>query len=285
MAKVFDKNIQYDLLKLLEELPGRIITDKEAEDYCLRLIKIYDVENFRHSYSEITSFIISLYKKDETDLVESLNSNIRIILDVIKRNCDENLSFYTSVYKLYDHINMECIRCSFYKEYESEVDETIRQIELARKEVKEITSDSECYNDLKATNKKIKTAMSNIKTFSKENKKLQNQVISILGIFSAVVIAFFGGFSYFTSTFANLHKVRIVKATIISSIIGLVIFNTIYILLNFILHFVKSSEEQDNIESNNEDNIKPFGKYITIWTNIFLVIIILAATSYWFFTK
>lgn len=130
--------------------------------------------------------------------------------------------------------------------------------------------------------------MGKINHFSKENKNLQTQVISILGIFSAIVVAFFGGFSYFTSTFSNLHNIAAPKAVVIASILGIVIYNTIYVLLNFILYFVKRSE-QDRSESevvgDYESDYKPFGKFISIWTNVFFVVIMLAATVYWFVTN
>lgn len=288
MSKVFDKDKQNRLLHLLENLSNGIISDEDVDKYVLELTGIYDISSFRHSYSELTTLVIKLYKRQETDLVESLISNIRIILDEIKKNGDENSEFYTSVYKLYDHINMESIRCAFYKEYESDVDETVAQIRYAREEVAKIKEATECYSQLEDTNKRITRAMGKINHFSKENKNLQTQVISILGIFSAIVVAFFGGFSYFTSTFSNLHNIAAPKAVVIASILGIVIYNTIYILLNFILYFVKRSE-QDRSESevvgDYESDYKPFGKFISIWTNVFFVVIMLAATVYWLVTN
>ena len=66
------------------------------------------------------------------------------------------------------------------------------------------------------------------------------QSVSILGIFSAVVLAFMGGISFSSSVLANFASVSMFRLIITIVLLGFVVFNALFILLRFVLHIVYS---------------------------------------------
>lgn len=71
-------------------------------------------------------------------------------------------------------------------------------------------------------------------------EKMQGDFISILSIFSAVIIAFFGGMSVLGSVFASIDKVSKYRIIFMSALIGFIMFNLIYMLLHSISKITKN---------------------------------------------
>ncbi len=63
---------------------------------------------------------------------------------------------------------------------------------------------------------------------------MQKEYISILGIFAAIVLAFTGGIVFSGSVLENIDKSSIYRITLITFIIGLVFFDLIWLLIDFI---------------------------------------------------
>lgn len=105
---------------------------------------------------------------------------------------------------------------------------------------------------------------------------MNTQMVSVLGIFAAVVVAFFGGMSYFTSAFSNINEAPLYKTLIITSILGMVICDSIYMLLNFIFIILR----QDKIHRG-----KVFGNWVIKLVNIVLVIMLIIGIVVWRFSQ
>lgn len=67
--------------------------------------------------------------------------------------------------------------------------------------------------------------------FENRFSEVQSEFIGILSIFSAVIIGFFGGLSIIGSALSNMHNVSIYRITCITIILGIIMFNVIYMLL------------------------------------------------------
>lgn len=63
---------------------------------------------------------------------------------------------------------------------------------------------------------------------------MQKEYITILGIFAAIVLAFTGGIVFSSSVLENIDKPSIYRISLMAFIIGLVFFNLIWILIDFI---------------------------------------------------
>ena len=70
---------------------------------------------------------------------------------------------------------------------------------------------------------------------SKNNQaKMQSEYITILGIFASIVLAFTGGMTFSTSVLENISSSSIYRIIVISLILGLILFNVIWLLIDFL---------------------------------------------------
>ncbi len=85
-------------------------------------------------------------------------------------------------------------------------------------------------------------AIESLKTESKKLKdevregqqKMQNEYITILGIFAAIVLAFTGGLTFSTSVLENIDKVSTYRLIAIVLVLALVFYNIVWLLIDFL---------------------------------------------------
>ncbi len=195
-------DILNNLLKLCE------LPQDEGINEIDKLILIYSDPNFRHSYADLSQFCQEIMP-DQREVLLSLMDDILKELDSRKNECLSQA--IKGIGKLADHIDLEGIRLTRMDDLRRLGDNMKRQQIETKLLIEQNQADSS----------KIKNSIDN----------MNMQVISVLGVFSAIVVAFFGGFSYFTSIFDNLHELSIAKAAFFTALIGLVIFNMIVVLL------------------------------------------------------
>ena len=63
---------------------------------------------------------------------------------------------------------------------------------------------------------------------------MQSEYITILGIFASIVLAFTGGMTFSTSVLENISSSSIYRIIVISLILGLILFNVIWLLIDFL---------------------------------------------------
>ena len=271
MTKHFDEKQQDKLMKILYQLSEELINTKKLEKFKKELTEIYEVSDLRHSYSEITKFVIHCYDDQQTNIIDILTTNIKIILEQIKKDEGQNIDLYSSVFKLYDHISMEAFRCQFYKESTNDANEVKERLDIAKDVLDKTYEDIEKLNILNETSiiqSELETSRKEMVDANKNTRNLQTQVISILGIFSAIIIAFFGGFSYFTSVFSNLHNLSKFQSIFFTCLLGFVIFNIVAFLLVGISYLIDKPLKFYNSKSHGY-------KIIYFCANIFLIIFII----------
>lgn len=238
------------------------LSDEKCSEFSEKLALIYGDPDFRHSYAKLSNYCSDLMPDQRDMIIDSLNR----ILFWLEENNKESKSVLKGIGKLADHLELEGLRLNRMAEI-SYLSDKIKQEQCqVQSLIKQNRIESE----------KIKDNVSNHK---KDIDNMNLQVISVLGVFSAIIVAFFGGFSYFTSVFSNLHNLPIAKAVMMTSLIGLVIFNIIVILflalsrlLNRPLFIFKKNK------AGKEQSYFLF-VYIAI-TLILMVIIILSIVMY-----
>ena len=94
-----------------------------------------------------------------------------------------------------------------------------------------------CNRDL--VNYEIEDTKQEAKKLRSKLDKAQQETITILGIFSAVVLAFMGGMSFSSSVLGSMYLSNVYKVSFICLLIGLVLVNLIYVLFTFIMHINK----------------------------------------------
>lgn len=241
------------------------ITD--FEEICIKLDKIYMTDgklndNFRHEYSVISGNINELAATNKIQL-DSLCENVNMVYDYAK---EKNKPFLKQLFKLKDHINLEVFRMKYADKKEEDLrialqshNSAVNQINSAIENIERVVSGIEDVQQaLEKKNAEVKNTQAKInqandiieekqKRIEEQQEKIKNQAakiekqiennmaqyMSILGIFSAVVLAFVGGLTFSTSVLENIHKASIYRIVFVVAIIGIVFFNLLWILFDF----------------------------------------------------
>ncbi len=179
-----------------------------VEERIVQLQSIY-VNDFRHYYSEIFGIITVIKNDDKYDL-QTLAENIRKVFDGIKYKYELGVDdidgeFFLKAKKLYDHINLDVARFN--------------------------------YISTVATNLEHKIQKNN----EDLQKELQKDYVTILGIFSAVIVAFVSGMALSTSALNNINNVGIYHLTFVVILLALVLFNLLNLLFDFLRKINKIS--------------------------------------------
>lgn len=215
-------------------------SDKEA--LYKRLEDIYHDEDseyhFRHFYSDIFSWLTTIDGDASIGEINTLAQNMEIIKEGYHGgvNRDKNgnpIDISKEIIKLYDHINLDVGRLNYIKRNSdktqsqlAKVDNLISELQL---KVEVVNKEAEnIKKDLKAESERQ----------SRENKesqkKMQNEYITILGIFAAIVLAFTGGMTFSSSVLENIHKSSIYRIIGISLVLGFILYNIMWLLIDFI---------------------------------------------------
>lgn len=190
------------------------------------LIKFY-YKNGRHRYSLVSKFILEKNINNDSKM-EVILTNIAILEDYINLNVnfiedkiselnlekkDFNYEKFSQCFrKLKDHLELEVLRDSKLKN---------DQNSFIKRQTNELNSSIE------------QTKKNFLQRTEKLEEKLNTGFISILGIFAAIMIAFFGGLNVLGNIFTlignkNVSEMRII---IFSCLSGLIIFNIIFMFL------------------------------------------------------
>lgn len=100
---------------------------------------------------------------------------------------------------------------------------------------------------------------------------MQNQYITILGIFASIVLAFTGGIAFSTSLLENINSVSVYRLTFVAVGMAFVLINVIYILTRFII-----------VISKKEYGAEKYSEYIKK-INIIIIVFAIIITVCWFF--
>lgn len=189
--------------KVLEKSSDHLFNDAELDELVKELREIYQ-GGFRHQYNRIFN-ILSMLDKNDSSRIGTVAENIRTIYQKIQD--DESLNGISSqVEKLYDHVNLEVSRI----QYTHNISQNW------------ISQGKDLYDKISNINKRA--------------DDMQREYITILGIFSSIVIAFVSGLVFSSSVLNNIDKVSIYRLTFVVLGIAMVLFN----LVNLLLEFLKS---------------------------------------------
>ena len=234
------------LFRLLDELleypieTSDDISDTELETYFQKFSQIY-CNKFRHWYSLISDYL----GKRTPDVYSTLDNGLRLIADYGKRIHPKSDEVNAGIDKLLDHVDLESVRIDRMEAVRCFTDET--------------------KNLYAATVQSSKEAQDKAKEVQKNVDHYHEQSISILGIFSAVVLAFMGGLSFSSSVLENFASVSMFRLIITIVLLGFVVFNALFILLRFVLHIVYSDPTKKNCSQGNIQGNHATGCFLFSW--------------------
>ena len=138
------------------------------------------------------------------------------------------------------------------------------------------------YSSLKQTDEEYKKKFNASIEPIKDNitKDLNAQLLTMVGIFTALAFLIFGGISSLDNIFAN-QEIPILKLMIVGSVWGLCILNLIFVFL-----FCVGKMTKLKITSTNEPDATIFQKYpIVWWSNLVSVSIMILSMWGYYITK
>lgn len=230
------------LTQILIELSKSQDILKEPQDrntYFKRLEWVYykKGQNFRHYYSDIFSTLTLIDGDSSIGSLDVLAQNIQTIKDeYVAINKDENgtvLDISKEILKLYDHTNLDIARINYTKTMTNETMSELAKNKLLVSELEKKVQNSEgLFQDM--TGRTIKKVKRLSRQIQKNQEDMQKEYITILGIFAAIVLAFTGGMVFSSSVLENIDKASVYRIVLVSLIVGLVFFNLIWLLTDFI---------------------------------------------------
>lgn len=184
------------------------------EECWKKFCEVYDDPDFRHSYFTISSSLEKYDPAQRDSLAVYFNSVVNYVEEQEIAESGENERVKKSVKKLLDHVELECLRINRMEKVQRDAD----RAERLHKEAVALN------NATKKTEKALNKRVSGY----------HEQSISILGIFSAVVVGFMSGLSMFTSGFNKLNEVSVYIVAFYSVIVGIILFDILFMLIFFI---------------------------------------------------
>lgn len=256
--------------------------ESEKEAFYLRLEDIYHNDDseyhFRHFYSDIFSWLTAIDGDSSIGEINILAQNMEIIKDGYYggKNRDKNgnpIDISKEITKLYDHINLDVGRLNYIKRNSDITQSQLAAVDSLNAELKKKVEETKKHID--KIEKDLKTESERQSQENKESqRKMQNEYITILGIFAAIVLAFTGGMTFSSSVLENLHKSSIYRIIGVSLVLGFILYNLVWLLIDF-------------IRSINGQTIRKWWMSL-LFNSIFVVMVVLTAVSYkfdWFSKK
>ncbi len=226
-----DKKLEKIIVLLCEK--GDLSSQK---DQIIKDLKEIYKGEYKHKYSKITTIILNS-TRDKEQAFMMLTQNIKTLKEI--QDNKEVESIKPKLEKLYDHMNLECIRLQDFDEKMSRVKNVSIKLE----------------DEL---NK-------NYKELSEELNKQQTQYITILGIFASIVLTFVGGLAFSTSVLSNIDKANAYRLVFVMVFIALCFGNILYLLFSFLSKISLSEEKKDKQEN--------FFKKPIFWFNLMVIIL------------
>lgn len=197
----------------------------KLDDIFIKVAKLYET-NFRHRYSEISKYVYDQIEM-EPDAISYILNNIMVLQMLVKNNASKYEELLNkngikikctdvsnSLAKLYDHISLE-------EERIINNDKIIRNSNL------------KIQNDLVISFNAMAREITD--KFNDMSNTQNANIMTIIGLFSAIIFVFFGGITGLSSIIKGIFDISkkddLIFPLIIILFIGLVLFDIVFMLL------------------------------------------------------
>ena len=268
---IVDKNIhtiiENEFIKkrrfAVSELLDNLMVDNDKFDYKNWFVLLLEyLEKYeRILYTPISNKIYCLSEDDE-NAIPTIMSNLDKILDYIddsdsykefinsldKTKHNKQLDAKKSIIKIWDHINLAQQQYQVLKQTDQEYNERFQHnIEKHKNEI---------------------------------TREMSQQLISLVGIFTALAFLIFGGISSLDDIF-SIHGIPLIKLMCTGTVWGISILNLVFVFL-----FCVSKMTNTAFKSTNNLNANIFQKYpIVWWCNFILFCLLMLFTWVYYLTS
>ncbi len=228
---------QEKLKRFIYELSKEMLSGNEDQikQFLNRLVGIY-ADNFKHIYSDFFPVLLKIYEEDNEYNIDYLSNNLDMLGTYLEGEYSNGHSEYLGIYgqftKLCDHLNLQIGQFNYILSKETSntrLQEASRNLEESNVTIKEsLIKLDESYNKLEESNKRLEES-------NKKADAIQTEVIAILGIFAAIIIAFSGGLTLLGNSIISICNAKHYESVIMIAIIcGMIMFNTIFLMMYFV---------------------------------------------------
>ncbi len=232
-----EKAKRQEFCNILNLLSEGSLSDKDVEKQITiykKLETLYHADNSTSEYRHFYADIFSVFSQLEEDAIEIVWSNLDYIRQEYQpKNYDENgalIDISNNLKKLYDHASLEMARINYIKHIWNSNAQSEAINELGRK--------------LNSHIPKLTVLEETVNTLTENANNAQRDYITILSVFSAVVMVFFSGIGFSSSVLANIHQASIYRIWIGITLLGAVLFNSLWILFNFLREIIDKRQER-----------------------------------------
>ncbi len=209
-----DYSIQIN--KVIREMAKQNLQEDAINRISSELSALYK-KGVRNNYFALFSAISEL-SKGNIESFDALNANIDLLNQHVKGRFADNENILMGFEKLNQYVKLEANRASYNQGQLEKIRAATEQFEKQKNELEKMEHRLKDYED------KLSIAESGY----------INNLLAVLGVFSGIIIAFFGGLEYISSVFNNIGDVGRYRLVFISVVLGFVIFNTVSIMLIFL---------------------------------------------------
>lgn len=194
----------------------------DYKDLTAQFTEVYK-GGYRQMYSSLLPMIAEINESDECEL-DFLCDNLGSFREYLKMDHDQEKWLFGRILKLNDHVNLE-----------------VQRLRSQRKIVEDqIRTFNEVQEELISLKKGLKQSESTLKKTKEKLKNFQIEIVTILAIFAAIVIAFSGGLTFVSNAVSGITSADLLKTVCISSLCGFVLFNTLALLMVSIYCLINS---------------------------------------------
>lgn len=265
--------------------------------------EIYIHEQDKHYKLSISKYMNDKYlgiDKSQNEEIDVIMSKLESVIETVEENIDDSeIWILERISKLREHIGLEHLRISEQNRYYqsnlekdkkldsriSEIDqkssEVIRKLETHKQQIYEEieTKLNDMNNNVKDTNENLNTIKDDLKytkeELDKSKKDIYKEILSIVGIFTAISFGAFGGISILNSLFGNVGSkgIKLSDIVILGCIASICILTLLYI---FIIYLSRMTGLKISIDGSEEKFFRD--NKVLIYSYGFLAIILLGAS-------
>ena len=265
--------------------------------------EIYIQEQDKHYKLSISKYMNDKYlgiDKSQNEEIDVIMSKLESVIETVEENIDDSeIWILERISKLREHIGLEHLRISEQNRYYqsnlekdkkldsriSEIDqkssEVIKKLETYKQQIYEEieTKLNDMNNNVKYTNENLNTIKYDLKVtkgeLDKSKKDIYKEILSIVGIFTAISFGAFGGISILNSLFANVGSkgIKLSDIVILGCLASICILTLLYI---FIIYLSRMTGLKISIDGSEEKFFRD--NKVLIYSYGFLAIILLGAS-------
>lgn len=269
------KRRQSELKKILYEMASECMSEERLREMIIKFKPLY-TNKFRHNYSEFFPMIVEISKDDNEYDLDFLSNNLEAMRIMVENDYvageKEFEGLYRPLMKLSDHINLEIGRYNHYSVNEKKVSDLEKRNQSLQVELRRATMELENAKDRVSA--------------------VQTELIAVLSIFAAIVLAFSGSISFIGNALSGMSNTYFFKAVFFVLLCGFVVFNLVFLMMYIVGKitgrniYARCESENCTCGINNAPKCKGINRVrkrlpYVFWLNAALVVLMIADIVCW----